>query len=184
MRRARCLLALVTLGLVACGGDDSPAAPAELVILDLVVGSGATAVVGDDATVHYIGTLEDGTRFDSSYDRGEPFTFRIGAGQVIAGWDQGVPGMRVGGKRRLTIPPALGYGSRAVGPIPPNSTRSNSASQCKSSSIPSGGTNTRLPPTRHSCDMSITPATPSNVPWLATIRSTESVISASQSRNP
>jgi peptidylprolyl isomerase len=73
-------------------------------------------------TVHYIGTLLNGTKFDSSYDANRPFTFRVGAGQVIAGWDQGVPGMRVGGKRRLTIPPSLGYGNQAVGPIPANST--------------------------------------------------------------
>jgi len=122
MRRAGVLLALVTLGLVGCGGDGSPTAPEELIVEDLVPGSGATAATGDEATVHYIGTLEDGTRFDSSYERGVPFTFRIGAGQVIAGWDQGVPGMKVGGRRRLTIPPSLGYGSRAVGPIPPSST--------------------------------------------------------------
>ena len=64
----------------------------------------------------------NGTKFDSSYDRGQPFTFRVGAGQVIAGWDQGVPGMKVGGKRRLTIPPDLAYGSSGYGSIPPNST--------------------------------------------------------------
>jgi FKBP-type peptidyl-prolyl cis-trans isomerase len=72
--------------------------------------------------VNYVGTLTNGTKFDSSYDKGQPYTFRIGAGQVIAGWDQGVPGMKVGGKRRLTIPPSLGYGSQANGSIPPNST--------------------------------------------------------------
>jgi FKBP-type peptidyl-prolyl cis-trans isomerase len=91
-------------------------------IEDLALGTGATAATGDTVTVHYIGTLLNGTKFDSSYDRNQPFTFRIGAGEVIAGWDQGVPGMKVGGKRRLTIPPSLGYGNQQVGPIPPNST--------------------------------------------------------------
>ena len=89
---------------------------------DLVVGTGATAAVGDTVTVNYVGTLTNGTKFDSSYDRGQTFSFRVGTGQVIAGWDQGVPGMKVGGKRRLTIPPSLGYGSQARGSIPANST--------------------------------------------------------------
>jgi len=87
-----------------------------------VVGTGATAVSGDTVTVNYIGTLTDGTKFDSSYDRGQPYTFRLGAGAVIQGWDMGVPGMKVGGKRRLTIPPSLAYGSQGNGPIPPNAT--------------------------------------------------------------
>ncbi len=108
------------LPLAACGGD--AAGPSSLVIEDLVVGSGAIAVTGDTLTVHYVGTLTNGQKFDSSYDRGQPFPFRLGAGSVIAGWDQGLVGMRVGGKRRLTIPPALGYGSQANGPIPANST--------------------------------------------------------------
>jgi FKBP-type peptidyl-prolyl cis-trans isomerase len=72
--------------------------------------------------VHYVGTLMSGTQFDSSYARNQPFTFRLGANQVIAGWERGVPGMRVGGRRRLTIPPSLAYGSSGNGPIPPNST--------------------------------------------------------------
>lgn len=114
---------ILPLALAACGGGDSaPTGPSSLVIEDLVVGTGAVAAAGDTVTVHYVGTLTNGQKFDSSYDRGQPFPFRIGAGQVIAGWDQGVPGMRVGGKRRLTIPPSLGYGSQAVGPIPANST--------------------------------------------------------------
>ncbi|HYN02719.1 MAG TPA: FKBP-type peptidyl-prolyl cis-trans isomerase, partial [Vicinamibacteria bacterium] len=92
------------------------------VVEDLVVGTGATAVSGDTLTVHYVGTLTNGTKFDSSYDRGTPYVFQVGAGRVIAGWDQGVPGMKVGGKRRLTIPPALAYGSRGQGVIPPNAT--------------------------------------------------------------
>lgn len=119
----RSLVALALFGLVACGGgDDSPAGPSSLTIEDLVVGTGAVAVAGDRVTVHYVGTLLNGTKFDSSIDRGQPFVFTLGAGQVIAGWDQGVAGMRIGGKRRLTIPPSLGYGGQANGPIPANST--------------------------------------------------------------
>ena len=95
----------------------------ELQIEDLQVGTGEEAKAGRPVTVHYRGTLTNGTKFDASYDRNEPFTFNLGAGQVIKGWDQGVAGMKVGGKRKLTIPPALGYGSRGAGNvIPPNST--------------------------------------------------------------
>jgi FKBP-type peptidyl-prolyl cis-trans isomerase FkpA len=122
----RWLSALILLTLAACGGGGdsgtSPSGGGTLVIEDLVVGTGATAAVGDTVSVHYVGTLTNGTKFDSSYDRGQPFSFRIGAGQVIAGWEQGVPGMKVGGKRRLTIPPSLAYGNQAVGSIPANST--------------------------------------------------------------
>jgi peptidylprolyl isomerase len=89
---------------------------------DTQVGTGAEAVAGKKVTVHYTGTLTDGTKFDSSLDRGQPFSFTLGAGQVIKGWDQGVAGMKVGGKRQLTIPPDLGYGAQTVGTIPPNST--------------------------------------------------------------
>ena len=98
---------------------------------DVKVGDGAIAENGLEASVHYTGWLTDadgnptGSPFDSSRDRGQPFTFRIGAGQVIAGWDEGVKGMRVGGRRKLTIPAALGYGDRgAGGVIPPNATLS------------------------------------------------------------
>ena len=95
----------------------------ELIIEDLVVGSGDEAIAGKAITVNYAGTLLDGTKFDSSYDRGVPFSFTLGAGEVIAGWDQGFSGMKVGGKRKLTIPPHLGYGERGAGAqIPPNST--------------------------------------------------------------
>ena len=119
------LLVASIMIVAACGGggdSPSPSADGTLVSQDLVVGTGATAATGDTVTVNYVGTLTNGTKFDSSYDRGQPFTFRLGAGQVIAGWDQGVVGMRVGGKRRLTIPPSLGYGGQANGPIPANST--------------------------------------------------------------
>ena len=90
--------------------------------LDMVEGTGAVAQPGKTVTVHYIGTLEDGTKFDSSRDRGQPFKFPLGGGRVIKGWDEGVAFMKVGGRRQLVIPPDLGYGSRGVGPIPPNAT--------------------------------------------------------------
>lgn len=93
-----------------------------LKIEDLVVGAGAAAKTGDTVEVHYTGTLVDGTKFDSSLDRGQTYNFTIGARQVIQGWEEGLIGMRVGGTRRLTIPPELGYGSIANGPIPANST--------------------------------------------------------------
>lgn len=91
---------------------------------DVVVGDGKEAKEGDTVSAHYLGTLSDGKKFDSSYDRGEPFTFVLGEGFVIKGWDLGLVGMRVGGKRKLVIPPGLGYGSNSVGDgiIPPNST--------------------------------------------------------------
>ena len=88
---------------------------------DIVVGTGTEAVAGDTITVDYVGTLQNGTKFDSSIDRGQPFSFVLGAGQVIKGWDQGVAGMKVGGIRLLVIPPGLGYGAQANGAIPANS---------------------------------------------------------------
>ncbi len=94
-----------------------------LVIEEVIVGSGDEAQAGQSVSVHYTGWLMDGTKFDSSKDRGDPFGFPLGKGHVIAGWDEGVQGMRVGGKRKLTIPSALGYGARgAGGVIPPNAT--------------------------------------------------------------
>lgn len=92
-------------------------------IEDLVVGKGSEAVKGKIITVHYTGTLANGKKFDSSRDRNDPFTFHLGGGEVIEGWDKGFAGMKVGGKRKLTIPPEMGYGARgAGGVIPPNST--------------------------------------------------------------
>lgn len=92
-----------------------------LVVNDVRIGTGPAATAGDTVTVNYIGSTRDGVQFDSSYSRGEPFTFTIGEGRVIPGWEQGVPGMKVGGQRILIIPPEMGYGNRAVGPIEPNS---------------------------------------------------------------
>lgn len=96
--------------------------PEGLVVEDIEVGSGEEAVAGKVITAHYTGTLEDGTVFDSSVSRGVPFSFVLGAGQVIQGWDLGIQGMKVGGKRMLTIPPELAYGDRAIGAIPAGST--------------------------------------------------------------
>ena len=94
-----------------------------LIYEEITVGAGAEAARGQHVTVHYTGWLTSGTKFDSSKDRDDPFEFHLGQGQVIAGWDEGVAGMKVGGKRKLTIPPALGYGTRgAGGVIPPNAT--------------------------------------------------------------
>jgi len=142
------VLALVALG-VACSQGEAPkqtepaakpvaatpaqpttAAPTqpgvtvtELQIENTKIGTGAEAVAGKSVMVHYTGWLTDGTKFDSSKDHGQPFSFQLGAGQVIKGWDQGVAGMKVGGIRKLTIPSSLGYGERgAGGVIPPNAT--------------------------------------------------------------
>jgi len=94
-----------------------------LKIEDLKVGTGAEAVAGKSVTVHYVGTLTTGDKFDSSRDRNQGFSFTLGAGMVIKGWDQGVAGMKIGGLRKLTIPPELGYGAGGYPPvIPPNST--------------------------------------------------------------
>ena len=90
---------------------------------DLKIGTGAEAKAGQTVSVHYTGWLTDGKKFDSSKDRGQPFQFSLGAGQVIKGWDEGVQGMKIGGKRKLTIPAGLGYGARGAGnAIPPNAT--------------------------------------------------------------
>ena len=92
--------------------------PAELIVDDITVGEGKEATSGCRPVMHYVGVAwSNGKEFDSSWDRREPFSFRLGAGEVIGGWDQGVTGMRVGGRRRLTIPPHLGYGSRGAGGV-------------------------------------------------------------------
>jgi FKBP-type peptidyl-prolyl cis-trans isomerase len=97
--------------------------PSGLQYTDEAVGNGKEAAAGDRVSVHYTGWLQDGTKFDSSRDRGQPFEFKLGEGRVIRGWEEGVAGMREGGRRRLVIPPELGYGARAVGGvIPANAT--------------------------------------------------------------
>ena len=94
-----------------------------IIIEEIAVGSGAEAITGQEVTVHYTGWLTSGEKFDSSKDRDDPFVFPLGGGRVIKGWDEGVQGMKVGGTRKLTIPPALGYGARGAGSvIPPNAT--------------------------------------------------------------
>ena len=127
---ASVVLALITSSCTKREESRAPEQPApqpqaitELKIEDNKVGDGATAEAGKSVTVHYTGWLTNGTKFDSSKDRSQPFTFQLGAGQVIKGWDQGVAGMKVGGVRKLTIPPSLGYGANgAGGVIPPNAT--------------------------------------------------------------
>ena len=110
--------------------QDRPTTVTEMIVEDIVVGDGAEATAGASAVVHYTGWLyapgnpdNRGNKFDSSVDRGQPFTFPVGQGRVIRGWDEGVAGMKVGGKRVLIIPPDMGYGARGAGDaIPPNST--------------------------------------------------------------
>ena len=124
MKRFIVISALLTLA--ACGGDSTtgPTGGGTLVTEDLVVGTGATAAVGNVVTVNYTGMFTNGVKFDSSLDPGRtPIQFQLGAGQVIPGFEQGIVGMKVGGKRRITIPPSLAYGSAGRPPtIPGNST--------------------------------------------------------------
>jgi FKBP-type peptidyl-prolyl cis-trans isomerase len=146
LRFALVFTLFAVLGLASgCGSSDKPSAPSTpstsspssplkvagqptttpsgLQYWDIVVGTGATAVPGKMVKVHYSGFLTTGKKFDSSRDRGEPFIFPLGEGQVIKGWDEGVAGMKVGGQRQLRIPPQLGYGSEGAGDaIPPNAT--------------------------------------------------------------
>ncbi len=126
-------LALIPL-LTGCGTDKTETktsknptsmtktTDSDLVIEDIKETDGRLVKDGSNIIVHYVGTFPDGTKFDSSRDRGEPFKFTAGGGQVIKGWDEGVIGMRVGEIRKLTIPPHLAYGEDGIGPIPPNST--------------------------------------------------------------
>src|SRR5689334_15156847 len=122
------LVIISTLGGIMAASDMESNAqevkmPSGLKYVDRVVGTGDEAVAGKTVNVHYTGWLENGKQFDSSVDRGQPFSFPLGAGRVIKGWDEGVQGMKVGGKRKLTIPSDLGYGSRgAGGVIPANAT--------------------------------------------------------------
>jgi FKBP-type peptidyl-prolyl cis-trans isomerase FkpA len=118
------LIMFVLKPLSGKAAENAPVTTASgLQYVDLLVGSGREAHAGETAIVHYTGKLTDGTQFDSSKTRNEPFPFRLGAGQVIRGWDEGVEGMKIGGIRKLIIPPQLGYGSRGAGSIiPPHAT--------------------------------------------------------------
>jgi FKBP-type peptidyl-prolyl cis-trans isomerase len=119
MRALALALWVAVVGVSACAKnqDGGPAAP--LQIEDIKIGDGAVATKGKTVSVHYTGTLTDGKRFDSSLDRGQPIVFSLGAGRVIPGWELGIQGMRVGGKRKLTIPPDLAYGDRGAGDVIP-----------------------------------------------------------------
>ena len=103
-------------------GSQAQTTPSGLQYIEVQPGTGDEATAGQTVAVHYTGWSTDGKKFDSSRDRGQPFKFGLGAGQVIKGWDEGVAGMKVGGRRRLIIPSSLGYGDRGVGPIPAGAT--------------------------------------------------------------
>ncbi len=126
------IILLMALVIFSCAGTDKSkdtnkelktiTTASGLKYIDLVEGTGNAALNGQTLLVHYVGTLDNGVEFDNSRERNEPITVRLGAGKVIKGWDEGLLGMKVGGKRKLIIPPDLGYGARRSGPIPPNST--------------------------------------------------------------
>jgi FKBP-type peptidyl-prolyl cis-trans isomerase len=117
------LVPAVAPGVARAAQPKTTLLPGGLKAIDLRIGKGAVAKSGDNVRVHYVGTLLDGTKFDSSRDRNEPFDFPLGGGHVIAGWDEGVAGMRVGGLRKLIVPPDLAYGAQGAGDkIPPNAT--------------------------------------------------------------
>jgi FKBP-type peptidyl-prolyl cis-trans isomerase len=125
LKRTLALAAALAFALpfAACTKKTTQTVEGGLKIEDIKAGSGAEAQPGKRVVVHYTGTLTDGTKFDSSVDRGQPFDFPLGAGRVIQGWEKGVAGMKVGGKRKLVIPPEMGYGERGAPPvIPPNAT--------------------------------------------------------------
>ncbi|HEY89320.1 MAG TPA: FKBP-type peptidyl-prolyl cis-trans isomerase [Thermoflexia bacterium] len=131
MRKVYLMLAAVAVVIIVIWLVSSAGGSKEKVIttdsglqyVELKVGAGESPVMGDTVVVHYIGWLADGTKFDSSVDRGEPFDFQIGMGRVISGWDEGVATMKVGGNRKLIIPPELAYGADGIGEvIPPNAT--------------------------------------------------------------
>ena len=129
MSLKNCVLMFLTLYLSAQDGVSESVTKKEIMTMksglkysDHTKGKGKSPKVGQNVTVHYTGTLEDGTQFDSSHNHGRPLTFTFGVGQVIKGWDEGLESMKVGGKRQLVIPPSLGYGAQAVGTIPANST--------------------------------------------------------------
>lgn len=123
MKRMAAILIVAALGCSRTNRDDTIrlSGPDKLQAIDVQVGEGRGAKAGDVVVVHYTGRLANGIKFDSSVDRDEPFDFVLGKGEVIKGWDQGVAGMKPGGKRKLIIPPHLGYGDRPAGKIPPNS---------------------------------------------------------------
>lgn len=111
-----------SIGEAIAAGSSSSGSVAKLIVMDIEMGSGREVRAGDTASVHYIGTIQNGQQFDSSYSKNQPFTFTVGAGEVIEGWDRGVVGMQEGGKRILIVPASMAYGSHSVGPVPSNAT--------------------------------------------------------------
>jgi len=117
------VFAIASLTAAGCGRKTAPRNVGGVTVQDVKVGGGATATAGKVVSAHYTGRFLDGNKFDSSYDAGQPIEFLLGSGKVIKGWDLGIEGMRVGGKRKLTIPPSMGYGAQGFPPvIPPDAT--------------------------------------------------------------